>query len=440
MNSVILLWLLAVATFWGLDSIATAKSLCDTKEKEFFSCTIGRKTASVCGSTDLSGKSGYLQYRFGIDRNSLELQFPEVAESPSKIFKIGFNGSAKSSLINLQFKISSYSYTIFNERAAFGDNGAGIAILAPSGKLTRFSCKEADPKDSLYKLAEGLGLKSLPDESLYGLTMDATWSPANFNADLLQGVRTHDFALVTNALDGGADPNFHGETDAGVLGAVADNEISATSNQVDSRRFEDETNRMVKLLLSRGAAPSIQSLHILAMRGQGQATKLILDAGWPVDYRVRLYAGASLGDISLVDDSLAHGASPNDSLEGESIVKTSIFRAGHYGRMLSEIRNAGLSDKSIEDLQDANLKVLDRLLSSGGKIDEGSATQGGGDLVTMYSHDGASEAMRPVWTILIGHSTVTARKNALAWLRLAASAAIKKNDKNLAWLLERLGT
>ncbi len=57
-----------------------AESHCRAEERIIFSCSLGKKTVSVCASAELSAASGYLQYRFG-PKDALELAFPEVTQA-----------------------------------------------------------------------------------------------------------------------------------------------------------------------------------------------------------------------------------------------------------------------------------------------------------------------------------------------------------------------
>ena len=56
------------------------ESLCNAQEQVIFSCSLDKKTVSVCASNDFSANSGYLQYRFG-QKDALELAFPNLTES-----------------------------------------------------------------------------------------------------------------------------------------------------------------------------------------------------------------------------------------------------------------------------------------------------------------------------------------------------------------------
>ena len=74
-----------VAFVGGLIGLLTtpawaAESHCRAHERIIFSCSLGKKTVSVCASDDLSATSGYLQYRFG-QKGALELAFPDLTKA-----------------------------------------------------------------------------------------------------------------------------------------------------------------------------------------------------------------------------------------------------------------------------------------------------------------------------------------------------------------------
>ncbi|SEF80314.1 hypothetical protein [Nitrosomonas ureae] len=60
--------------------VGAAESHCQMQEQVIFSCSVGKKTVSVCASKDFSAHSGYLQYRFG-PLGMPELTFPALNAS-----------------------------------------------------------------------------------------------------------------------------------------------------------------------------------------------------------------------------------------------------------------------------------------------------------------------------------------------------------------------
>jgi hypothetical protein len=406
-------------------------SLCASEETNLFTCSIGKKLVSVCASKDLAATSGYVQYRFGRSGQPPELVYPTQKDHPASHFSWGFTGYAKGSLENLHFSQSGYIYTVYREANAFDVNGAGVRVKTPDGSSRRLPCSEESPESHLYELG-ALGLRVLPEESLVSVSNFETWAAESPNADLLQGSRTHDFTLVMRALNSGADPNFHGPNDLGALGAVADLRLQAESDK-RVREFDEETDRLVALLLSRGTSPIVSMtngatpVESLAIRSVPSRTlRTLLDAGWPNDPQYRLHVGALTGDATLVKESLAHGANPNTPFRNSRVILSAITKASTS------------ANKGMETEQQQALSAMDALLKGGATLDEGTPRSGGGDIVMVYSYWGASENITPVLDLLIRYASPTAKENALYWLRATSANTHPKRQANLAWLLGRL--
>lgn len=409
---------------------ASPPTLCSTEEKILFTCSIGKKLVSVCSTKELSRASGYVQYRFGVLNQTPELVYPTELVHPTSKFSYGGTSGAKDSLENLHFSLSGTSYTIYRESAVFDTNGSGIIVKTRDGKSSRLNCKETNPLSDLYVLHD-LGLRQLPLEALDSTESFGTWPAESPNIDLLQGVRTHNFELVTWALDHGADVNYHGENDVGVLGKLVDGRPEAfrLKRVVE---FDEESDRLLSLLLARGALPTIATqngntaVSVLSNRAPIHTVLTLLDAGWPTDYQYRLLIGATLGDTVLVKDALSHGADPNKPIIGGRHIVPAISRASTF------------SDNGMEAKQKEALAILELLLKAGAKLDEGTPTSGGGDIVRVYAYDGGKENIKPVLDLLIQYSTPEARSNSLYWLRIGKAGTHPKRQANLDWLLKRL--
>jgi len=409
-------------------SWASTQSLCTSDEMELFSCSVGRKAVSVCSSKELTPEIGYVQYRFGTKHPGAELVYPKERVHPASSFSYGSTGSAKSSLENFHFTLSGHSYTIYRQSAAFDTNGAGIRVKAPDGRSSRLRCGEDTPPSDLYKL-NGVGVRKLPAEALVTVESFESWPAESPNADLLYGVRTHNFDLITKALRDGADVNFNGTFDVGVLGALVDGRPEAIRLK-NVAEYDEETDRILALLLSRGASPKISSqngvtaLEFLANRAPRHTIQTLLDAGWPSDHHFRLYVGALLGDPLLVKQALDHGADPNKPVRGNRHLVPAITRA------------TSLSDHNAETEQSDALAALELLLKAGARIDEGTPRSGGGDIVLVYASAGHKENIKPVLDMLIRYAPAAARTNSLYWLRLLNAAGTRR--ENLEWLKKRL--
>jgi len=431
MNKTTLLIFLVISFFSTSAVWADSDSLCSEEENTLFSCSIGRKLVSVCSSKDLSRASGYVQYRFGIRNRVPELVYPVEKAHPASKFSFGYDGAAKWSLYNLHFTLSGYSYTIYQYSAAFDEEGSGVRVKTPAGESYNLKCQK-NPSNSDLRVLDDLGLRRLPLEALVSLESNGTWSAESPNVDLLQGVRTHDFALVTKALANGADVNFHGPNDVGVLGALVDERSQAIRlKRVEA--FDAETDQLLDLLVSRGASPKISTpngataIDSLANRAPYRTIQKILDIGWPNDYHYRLYVGAILGNPVLVGESLSHGADPNRPIRNSRPVLSAITRA------------SSLSERGEEAEQAQALAALELLLKAGATIDEGTPSAGGGDIVRVYSGFGNRPNIRPVLDLLIRYASLTARKNSLNWLKKIGTAGFnQERQTNLDWLLKRL--
>lgn len=98
-----------IISIWS--TLVLSGSLCSSNELSVWSCnTKDGRIASICGSKDLSRKSGYMQYR--IARNgSLEMVYPESRLHPKGIFQ--FNLYANT--LDIKFSKGAYTYTMYSD-------------------------------------------------------------------------------------------------------------------------------------------------------------------------------------------------------------------------------------------------------------------------------------------------------------------------------------
>lgn len=409
---------------------ASPQTFCSPEENDLFTCSIGRKTVSICSSKDLSRTSGYVQYRFGVSNRDPELVYPVDKDRSVFKFSYGVEGAAKSSLENLQFSLSNNSYTIYEERAAFDTNGAGIIVKTHDGKISRLKCKEERPPGRLFVLHD-LGTRQLPAEALVSTESLGQWPAESSNVDLLEGARTHDFALVEWALKNGADVNFHGPLDVGVLGTLNDGRSEAI-RKGRVAAFDDETDRLIDLLLAHGASPTITSqsgatvIDFMAGRGAPNRTILrLLDVGWRTDYDYRLYVGARISNATLIKDALEHGADPNKPIRNSRYLVVALLKP------------CSLSYKGQEAEQEQALAALELLLKAGAKIVQGNRFQGG-DITTVYAYDGNQPNIQPVLDLLIRYASTEDKENSLSFLKSVDAKQYPQRQANLEWLIKRL--
>ncbi len=136
---------------------AQGQTLCAEGEANLFSCEIGKKILSICGSKDLDHEKGWMQYRFGTSEK-LDLIYPEKNEHPKKHFKSNrLYSSAEQSLIQeLQFKRSNTEYAVYTQDIK-GKREAGVTVTA-NKKDTTLKCKNLKGTADFSSKVDELGL------------------------------------------------------------------------------------------------------------------------------------------------------------------------------------------------------------------------------------------------------------------------------------------
>jgi hypothetical protein len=113
------------------------QTLCAPAERVYFSCRIGLKTVSLCGSEQLTKTSGYLQYRFGRIGIDPELIYPPTQMHPRGQFWDYLSMSAQAVFNEIGFQLEEYRYRIIINTAARVESfGYGVTI-EKNGKLLK---------------------------------------------------------------------------------------------------------------------------------------------------------------------------------------------------------------------------------------------------------------------------------------------------------------
>lgn len=136
---------------------AQSQTHCNDSEINIFSCEIGKKVLSVCGSKDLDDDKGAMQYRFGA-LDKLDLVYPDKSEHPKKYFKSNrLYSSVEQSLIQeLQFKKSNTTYTVYTQEIK-GKKEAGIVVNVNS-KDIYLKCKNLKDTTDFSMTIDSLNL------------------------------------------------------------------------------------------------------------------------------------------------------------------------------------------------------------------------------------------------------------------------------------------
>lgn len=112
-------------------------SHCGMDEMTVFSCSIGRKVASLCASDDIGPSSGRLRYAFG-RMGKPELVYPAVGTDPRKAFTYGL--LAKGDYV--RFKIAGVTYVVFSETRPHIGDFEGVAVARPGRPTVTLACRD----------------------------------------------------------------------------------------------------------------------------------------------------------------------------------------------------------------------------------------------------------------------------------------------------------
>jgi hypothetical protein len=261
-------------------------------------------------------------------------------------------------------------------------------------------------------------------------------SVAKPNVDLQVGVASHDFALIQQSLDKGADINFHDQAFPNLFCNLSNGRAKAASEN-RTAAYDTETEKLVDLLLSHGASPtnvSSTGQTFVDCTGFLPTSSLhkLLTNGWPNDYAFWLYAGVVLEKPEIIREAIANGADPNKPIRDARYLDFAL-------RTPSE-----LSDKGREEEQKRSLESLEILLKSGAKIDEGRLSKRG-DIIKSYIYYGGRQNIQPVFELLIKYASPEAKKISLAWLEQTKSnmdtnhSVVDQNRQvNIEWLINKL--
>lgn len=119
-----------VSTMTGdIDTSDRSVTLCEPEEIIIFSCALPKKkTVSLCSSKDASNNTGYMQYRFGRDVSSIELEYPRKQAPAKEFFKYHSSVFAKGGTAAVSFRIGSYRYSLFSTASVYGYSGSGVIV------------------------------------------------------------------------------------------------------------------------------------------------------------------------------------------------------------------------------------------------------------------------------------------------------------------------
>ncbi|MFL9963504.1 hypothetical protein PQR02_21015 [Paraburkholderia sediminicola] len=122
----------------GITPVAHASTLCHADEVAVFSCQLkeNKKFVSVCTSRNISDKTGFMQYRYGTEKN-VELSYPDdKLDSQSKFGYDSYDRPDLSTFI-LGFDNSNYRYEISETTEGGADDGVTARALLVTSEVTK---------------------------------------------------------------------------------------------------------------------------------------------------------------------------------------------------------------------------------------------------------------------------------------------------------------
>ena len=155
-----------------IDTLERFSTLCKPEEVIVFSCALpNKKVVSLCASIDASNKTGYMQYRFGRDTSSIELEYPRKKVPAKEFFKYYSLEFTKGGSTAITFRIGTYRYSLYSTSSAFGYNGAGVIVNRGQDaiRVSFLKCISAPIKSTDVHIGyfERLGLPDAGDDISY---------------------------------------------------------------------------------------------------------------------------------------------------------------------------------------------------------------------------------------------------------------------------------
>jgi hypothetical protein len=134
-----------------------SSSLCRAEEQVIFTCSVvaEARTVSLCASSVLDHRRGYLQYRYG-KPGALELQFPQARANTQLAFRYAHYFRAQVDRTEVSFDNQGYRYTIFDYyegdvKPAISTAGVRVSKHGRNGQEVELVC-HGKPTSKLGRL------------------------------------------------------------------------------------------------------------------------------------------------------------------------------------------------------------------------------------------------------------------------------------------------
>lgn len=159
-----------------IDALESSATLCAPEEIVVFSCSLPKKKiVSLCASKNAGNNTGYMQYRFGYNASSIELEYPRKKAPAKEFFKYYSSAFSKGGTAAISFRIGSYRYSLFSTASVYGYNGSGVIVNRGKDavRVTFSQCisiptinNETQSSSPFFRL-ERLGLPDAQDDISY---------------------------------------------------------------------------------------------------------------------------------------------------------------------------------------------------------------------------------------------------------------------------------
>ena len=127
-------------------AMAAATSHCVDTEQTLFSCSTGRNLVSVCGSAELSGSAGWLQYRFG-PPGAPQLSQPALGAAWRERVSAGTVMYSGGGGAYLMFHHPPYRTTVYSADGRGWGHKAGVVVDKQGKPLVKLRCRQAETSE-----------------------------------------------------------------------------------------------------------------------------------------------------------------------------------------------------------------------------------------------------------------------------------------------------
>ena len=132
------MWAIMIGLF-STAAFAETPTQCVADEKVVFSCSVGKKTASICSSKDAAKDKGYVQYRFGVIGKP-EMTFPSQKDPANKNFNFSYDMFGGGGGSTISFSKGEFKYSV-GSRIVHQQESGDITVEKSGKIIATLECK-----------------------------------------------------------------------------------------------------------------------------------------------------------------------------------------------------------------------------------------------------------------------------------------------------------